>query len=113
MAGADLDTGLVWFIILAAGAGTFLLRLSFIQLMAEIEEIPPAVDNALRYIPVAVIAALVLPRLLYLDGTFALSVDNHRLLAGALAAVVAWRTESMLATLAVGMGALYVLSGLV
>lgn len=112
MAGADLDSSLVWFVIVAAGVGTFLIRLSFIQLLGEMDEIPPAVNNALRFIPVAVLAALVLPRLLYLDGTLALSVDNHRLLAGLLAAVVAWRTESMLATLTTGMGVLYVLNGL-
>lgn len=38
-----------------------------------------------------------------------LSPANHQLLAGGVAAVVAWRTESRIATLVAGMGALYAL----
>ncbi len=95
---------------LGAAAGSYLLRVSFVALFGRMEEVPPRVERTLALVPPAVLAALVVPELLLQGGALAVSLDNHRLLAGALAAVVAWRTEDMLATVAVGMGALYALS---
>jgi branched-subunit amino acid transport protein len=56
-----------------------------------------------------VMAALVLPALVNVNGAIDLSLGNERLLAGALAAFVAWRTRQVLLTLAVGMAALWLL----
>jgi branched-subunit amino acid transport protein len=46
---------------------------------------------------------------LYGDG-LSVSLGNDRLVAGLVAAGVAWKTENMLATVVAGMGALYALS---
>ncbi|WP_232688251.1 AzlD domain-containing protein [Halobacterium zhouii] len=100
----------LWLVVLGAAAGSYLLRVSFVALFGRMEEVPPRVERTLALVPPAVLAALVVPELLLQGGALAVSLDNHRLLAGALAAVVAWRTEDMLATVAVGMGALYALS---
>jgi len=102
----------VWWIIGAIALGTYLLRLSFIPLWQRLR-IPRVVDEALNYVPAAVLAALVLPALLRPEGFVDLSVDNTRLLAGAVAAVVAWYSRSVLATLAAGMGAMWLLQWLV
>lgn len=51
--------------------------------------------------------ALVVPRLVYVGGSLALGVENTQFIAGSLAALVAWRTENMTATIAVGMVALW------
>ena len=59
-----------------------------------------------RHTSVSEAAALVFPALFALDGTVG-GLLNLRVLAGALAAVVAWRSESMLATIAVGMAVLW------
>lgn len=109
MAAGGLGDGLVWAVVLAASVGTFAIRLSFIALFGRLNEIPPRVERALRFVPAAVLTALVVPRLVYLDGSLALGVENTRLLAGVLAGVVAWRTENMTATIAVGMAALWTL----
>ncbi|WP_227355350.1 AzlD domain-containing protein [Haladaptatus salinisoli] len=106
----DFGGGTLWLIILAAGVGTYLIRLSFIALFGLFDEVPERVERALRFVPAAVLSALVAPQLLYADGGVSLSPDNARLFAGALAALVAWRTEDILATLAVGMGAMWLLS---
>jgi branched-subunit amino acid transport protein len=106
-----LSDALVWGVILAASAGTFAIRLSFIALFGRFE-IPPRLKQALRFVPAAVLTALVAPRLVYLDGALALGPGNERLLAGAVAGVVAWRTESMLWTIVVGMVALWTLEWL-
>jgi branched-subunit amino acid transport protein len=50
---------------------------------------------------------LVLPALTHSTGDFDLATD--RFIAGAIAGVVAWRTKSVLATIAIGMGSLWVL----
>ena len=104
----DLSTGTVWLTILGMGAITFGLRYSFIALSGRLE-LPPALRRALRFVPAAVLSALVLPALVYPSGELFLSPSNDRLVAGLIALVVAWRSRSILLTLLVGMGALWVL----
>ena len=111
MTEAPLSNALVWVVILGASVGTFAIRLSFIALFGRFD-VPPRLEQALRFVPAAVLTALVAPRLVYLDGALALGLGNERLLAGALAAAVAWRTESMLWTIVVGMIALWSLEWL-
>ena len=103
----------LWGLVLVVGLVTLAFRLSFIEAFASAEDVPPNVRAALRYVPPAVLAALVLPAFLLVDGSLAVGPGNDRLLAGGVAAVVAWRTGSVLGTLVVGMVALYLLrSGL-
>jgi branched-subunit amino acid transport protein len=85
-----------------------LLRLSFIETWQWLS-VPPILDRALRYVPAAVMAALVVPALVRPEGVVDLSPENLRLMAGILAAVVAWYSRNVLLTLAVGMAALWVL----
>ncbi|WP_115863872.1 AzlD domain-containing protein [Halorussus litoreus] len=107
MAGTHLDSAVLWLAILAAGVGTFALRVSFVAMFERFDEVPPGVERALRFVPAAVLSALVAPQVLAADGGVALSAANPRLLAGALALAVAWRTEDVFATLVAGMGALW------
>lgn len=103
----------LWALAVGLGLATLALRLSFIEAFASAEGVPPNVRSALRYVPPAVLAALVLPAFLLVDGSLAVGPGNDRLLAGGVAAVVARRTGSVLWTLVVGMVALYLLrSGL-
>ncbi|MEF8808359.1 AzlD domain-containing protein [Natronomonas sp.] len=102
----------VWPAIVAIGVGTFLIRFSFIFLLERISEMPESIERALRFVPPAVLAALVVPAVVIVDGSTAVSVGNERLLAAGLAAVVAWRTENIFATITVGMVALVALQSL-
>ncbi|MFO8059058.1 MAG: AzlD domain-containing protein [Bacillota bacterium] len=98
------------FVILAVTAtGTFLLRLSFIQLFGNMKA-PPMLKEALHFVPASALAALVLPALVYQDGVLNLSASNLRLLSGLAALVVAWKTHSLLLTVLTGMGAFLLLS---
>lgn len=97
-----------WLAIFAVGATTFLLRASFI-VFADPQRFPRAFREALAFVPAAVLAAIVAPGLLMPGGTLDLSPANARLLAGAVAALVAARTRSMLATTVAGMVALWLL----
>lgn len=107
----DVPTTTVWTVIIAAAIGTFLLRLSFVEALAD-REIPPRIKTALRFVPPAVLAALVLPKLLFVDGSIAVDPGNHRLIAGIAAGGAAYRTEDMFATVVVGMGVLWALTWL-
>jgi branched-subunit amino acid transport protein len=103
---------LVWGVIVAIGVLTYAIRLSFIALFGYLDEIPPNLQRALRYVPAAVLAALVLPSFVTLEpGAGGLAAD--KLVGGGLAVAVAWRTENVFATMAAGMGALWVMRFLV
>ena len=103
----------LWGLAVLVGLVTLAFRLSFIEAFASADGVPPNVRAALRYVPPAVLAALVLPAFLLVDGSVAIEPGNDRLLAGGVAALVAWRTGSVLGTLVVGMTVLYLLrSGL-
>ena len=99
----------IWVAILAIGIATYAFRLSFIHLFGRIDEVPSRVSRVLRFVPPAVLAALVVPDLLTIRPTLAATLVDDRLIAGAVAAVVAWRTENVFATIAVGMTALWLL----
>jgi len=96
----------VWGVIVVIGVLTFLIRFSFIGLVGYLDELPPGLARALRYVPAAVRAALVLPSLVTVGpGAGGLAID--KLAAGGLAGLVAWRTENVFATMTVGMGTLW------
>lgn len=102
----------LWLTMIAIGAATFAIRFSFIYLFGRME-IPTLMRRGLRFVPPAVLTAIVFPELLMPGGVFDLSLGNARLLAGVLAALVAWRTKSVVLTILVGMAALYLLQALI
>jgi len=64
----------------------------------------------LRFVPIATLTALVWPDLLIADGAFAFG--EPRLVAGLVAAAMAWKTRNILATLGSGMLVLWLLQWL-
>lgn len=97
----------VWAAIAVIGLCTYAIRFSFIYLFGRIDAVPPRLRRVLRYVPAAVLAALVVPSIVTVEATVGGTVLDDRVLAGAVAAVVAWRTESVVATIVVGMGTLW------
>lgn len=93
---------------ICAGLLTFAMRLSFIQIFAH-DDIPILVRRGLRFVPPAVLSAIIFPELFLHEGSVDLSLHNFRLLAGLLAILVAWRTKNMVLTILVGMAALLIL----
>lgn len=99
---AAASTATIWTAIAVAGVGTFAMRASFLAVAHRLATVPPWAQRILRQIPAAALAALVLPALVRPAGQ--LDLWQPRLLAGAVAALVAWRTRSVTLTLALGMG---------
>ncbi len=71
-------------------------------------KLPEGLLRALRYVPPAVLAAIILPAVLLPDGKFALGWDNAPLVAGVVAVLVSWRWRNLLLTVFAGMAALYI-----
>jgi branched-subunit amino acid transport protein len=66
--------------------------------------LPPFVMAWLRYIPAAVLAALLIPSLLVAEGRLNLAWSNLYLWAAIPAAWVAWKRRSLFGTVLAGMG---------
>lgn len=98
----------LWITIIIIGLLTFGIRLSFIVFMGK-AQISPMLQQALRFVPVAVLSALVAPALFLPKGSLDVSFGNARLIAGFIAILVAWRTKNVLLTIVVGMACLLIL----
>lgn len=99
-----IEPATAWLVIGAGGVITFSIRASLLAVAHRAGDLSPRVREGLRMIPAAVLAALVAPAVLRPDGP--LLLWHPRPLAGLLAALVAWRTRSVVVTLLVGGGAL-------
>jgi branched-subunit amino acid transport protein len=97
----------LWTVILAVGALNYLSRLSFIALFAR-RTMPPLLARALRYVPPAMLTALILPMVVDSHGAAA-DFGTPRVAAAVIAAAVAFATRSTLGTLGAGMAALWLL----
>lgn len=98
----------MWLLLLGMGLIAFALRYYPIVLLERFKQ-PPLLQQALRYVPAATLAGLVLPALLTHEGHWAVSPLNPRLIAGIVALVLAWRFKNALLTLVGGMGVLWAL----
>jgi branched-subunit amino acid transport protein len=101
----------LWLILLGMMAVTYSVRLSVIALLGE-AAMPDLLSRALRFVPPAALSAIIFPELFMPGGSFDVSTGNTRLMAGIVAALVAWRSRSALLAIGVGMVALWVLNAL-
>src|SRR5262245_27913907 len=85
---------------------TFLPRYGVLALMGKIE-MPRPVFRALKFVPSAVLSAIILPAMLLKDDQLYISPHNSFLVAGIVAGLVAWRTRNLLLTIVIGMAALW------
>ncbi len=84
-------------------AVTFGVRYPVLALVGKVS-LPKPVERALKFVPAAVLTAIIAPAMLIPDGhTWDASLSNPYLASGLLAGVVAWRTKNVLLTIVVGM----------
>ena len=103
----------LWLLVLLRGAGPYGIRLSMLVFVRH-DALPVAAREALKFVTPAVMAAIILPAVVYTNGsgTFDVGFGNERVLAAVVAGGVAWRTRAVWPTIAVGMVALWVLKAL-
>jgi branched-subunit amino acid transport protein len=100
-------------IILGMFLVTFGVRYPVLVLVRVIH-LPELVAQGLKYVPLAVISAIIMPAV-FIPGGEGIDLDltNTPLLASVAATLVAWRTKNLLATIIIGMAALWLLKWLV
>lgn len=67
----------------------------------------PSLARALKYVPLAVLSAIIAPIIFLADDKLALQLNNAPLAASLVAIIVSWRTRSLLLTIVIGMAALF------
>lgn len=77
------------------------MRASFLAAAHRLVHVPSAAVRLLRQIPPSALAAIVVPAVVRPEGQ--LDLFQPRSVAGAMAALVAWRTGNVALTLVVGM----------
>ena len=84
-------------------AVTFGVRYPVLALVGKVS-LPKPVEQALKFVPAAVLTAIIAPAMLIPDGhAWDVSLSNPYLASGLLAGIVAWRTKNVLLTIVVGM----------
>src|SRR5262245_37840515 len=82
---------------------TLAIRYPVLALFGKIP-MPDPVLRALKYVPPAVLTAIIVPAMLFdKSGQLSLSYSNAFLVAGIITAVVAWRSKNLLLTIVAGM----------
>jgi branched-subunit amino acid transport protein len=99
----------LWAIIVLVGALNYASRLSFIAIFSR-RSIPPLLARALRFVPAAMLTALIVPMVVMPSG--AIEPLSPRVVAALIAAAVAFHAPNTLATLAAGMLALWTLQAI-
>lgn len=91
-------------LLLVAGMAlvTFAVRWPVLTVVGRIP-LPQPVLDALKFIPPAVLTAIIVPAVLMPGGTLDLRLSNAYLVAGAASALIAWRTRNLLLTIVAGM----------
>ena len=96
----------LWLVIVAVGALNYASRLSFIAFFAR-RSMPPLLARALRYVPPAMLMALIVPMVVVPGAGF--EVMNPRIPAAIIAGVVAAWTRNTIKTMVAGMASLWLL----
>jgi branched-subunit amino acid transport protein len=92
----------LWLLIFAAGIVTYAIRISMILALERLA-VPDWFRRGLRFVPAAVLSAILVPELANWNGAGDLSWHNPQIIAGLISVLVAWRTRNMLATIAAGL----------
>ena len=91
-----------WLMIAGMALVTFTPRYGVLALLGRVE-MPKPLFKALRFVPVAVLSAIIAPDLILKDNQINIAPQNSFLVAGIVAAFVSWRTKNLMLTIVVGM----------
>jgi len=92
----------VFYIIVGMALVTYFTRFAALALF-RFTGVPTWLNRWLKYVPVAILTALIVPSLLLPRGYLDISLNNHYLIAGVVATFVAYKSRNIIATLGLGM----------
>ncbi|MEL6277992.1 MAG: AzlD domain-containing protein [Pseudomonadota bacterium] len=109
-ASTELTSAEIWIVIIGLGLATYLIRFSFLGLMGG-RAPSPFVEKLLRYVPAAVLPALIAP-MVAIDRETGGVAAPEQIIAACVAVGVGVLSRNVLATIAAGMGTLWALTAL-
>jgi branched-subunit amino acid transport protein len=92
-------------IIVGMALVTISIRYPLMALLGKLS-LPEPIFRALKYVPPAVLTAIIVPAMLFKNDALVISYTNDYLIAGIISVVVAWRSKNLLLTIVVGMASL-------
>lgn len=98
----------IFLIILGMAVATYLTRVTFLVFGKGVK-FPPLFLRSLRYIPIAMLAAIIFPAVLAPQGQLAFSLTNPYLLAALATVLVVQLTKNSVVGIVVGMGLILLL----
>ena len=100
--------GEIFLIIAGMAIATFFTRFACLILFRPTGA-PGWLERWLKHVPTAILTSLIVPFLLLPRGTLDLTMNNHYLLAGCVAALVAYKTGNVIATMSLGLTVMFAL----
>lgn len=94
-------------LIMGMAVATMATRIPVLMLLSR-ARMPERVFRALRYVPVSVLSAIILPFVLLRENELWIAADNAPLIASLVAVAVARRTRNLLLTIVLGMAVMLV-----
>lgn len=98
----------IWLVVLLLVVATAVSRCS-LWLVGHRINLPPRVQEALRYAPACALAAIIVPDLLLAGGQLRFDLGNYRLAAAVIALVFYLARRNMLQTIVLGMACFTIL----
>lgn len=95
-----------FWLILGMTIVTFGVRYPVLALLSKIS-MPKTILDGLKYVPPAVLTAIIVPAMLLPNGEIDISIDNSPLFAGVITILIAWKTKNLLLTIVLGMLSLW------
>ncbi|SRR5258707_12234072 len=92
-------------IIIGMALVTIAIRYPLLALLGKLS-LPEPIFRALKYVPPAVLTAIIMPAMLFKNDVLVISYTNDYLIAGIISVVVAWRSKNLLLTIVIGMASL-------
>ena len=100
---------MIWLFIILSGLITFAMRFIFLTPVMP-AHLSPIMTTAMRLVPLAVLWTIVVAEVFISNAEIADMGSNMRLYAACGAAIIAWRTKSVIGTIIGGMGLYWLLS---
>ena len=99
---------MIWELMALCGLFTFATRYSMISEAAP-NELPRRMEHSLRFVPIAVLTAILVPEVMIAESGNLSFYGNYRIVAAGIAVLVALTTRSVIATICFGMASLWLL----
>jgi len=102
---------MIWVIMIITGFLNFAMRISMFSGLFK-GEITPSLRSILRFVPIAVLSAVIAAAVFIDTADSAISLHIPKVLAATIAAIIAWFTQSVIATITVGLAAIWIIGAL-